>query len=110
MTSQKTEISQMVRELFLWFFKKLWVDMVPIKQEQTLKQLKCDLINNKVLPYSTRDNIQYLIIMYNRKESGKADSFMQMNQFAYTRNWHVTDQLDLKFLNVTIEILKILKA
>ena len=33
-----------------------------------LKQLKRDLINNKVLLYSTRDYIQYLIIMYNGKE------------------------------------------
>ena len=39
MTSQKIEISEMVRELFLWFFKNLWVDIESIKQDVLKEQM-----------------------------------------------------------------------
>ena len=71
MTSQKIEISQMVRELFFMIFQEFvsryWIHKTRCSK-RTNAQLKCDLINTKVLLYSTRDYIQYLIIMYNGKE------------------------------------------
>ena len=81
MTSQKIEISQMVRELFFMIFQEFvsryWIHKTRCSK-RTNAQLKCDLINTKVLLYSTRDYIQYLIIMYN----GKEYIYIYMNQFA----------------------------